>query len=116
MPSRTSLEGLNPSLRPYARWLVSAAPYAGARSVRVTSVLRSRAEQAALYSNYLAGRSSFPAAPPGSSKHEYGLAFDMVTEPFSALDTLGAWWRQLGGEWSPTDRIHFAAAGPLPRP
>jgi len=115
VPSRTSLSGLNPSLLPYAEWLVSAAPYAGARSVRITSVLRSRAEQQQLYSNWLAGRSSFPAAPPGRSKHEYGLAWDMVTEPFSVLDTLGAWWREIGGEWSPSDRIHFAAAGPLPR-
>jgi len=105
----TTLKGLQPWLRPYAEWLVSAAPYAGAKSVRVTSVRRSRAQQQQLYNNYLAGRSSFPAAPPGRSKHEYGLAFDMVTEPFSALDTLGAWWQQLGGEWSPTDRIHFAA-------
>lgn len=115
MPSRTSLDGLHPSLRPSARWLVSVAPYAGARSVRITSVLRSRAEQQQLYSNWLAGRSSFPAAPPGRSKHEFGFAWDMVTEPFSALDTLGAWWREIGGEWSPTDRIHFAAAGTLPR-
>lgn len=115
MPTSTSLNGLHSSLRPYAQWLVSVAPYAGARSVRITSVTRSRAEQQQLYSNWLAGRSSFPAAPPGRSKHEYGLAWDMVTEPFSALDTLGAWWKEIGGEWSPTDRIHFAMAGTLPR-
>lgn len=115
MPTSTSLNGLNSSLRPFARWLVSVAPYAGARSVRITSVTRSRAEQQQLYSNWLSGRSSFPAAPPGRSKHEFGLAWDMVTEPFSALDTLGAWWKEIGGEWSPTDRIHFAAPGTLPR-
>jgi hypothetical protein len=109
MLSGTSLSGLQPWLRPYAEWLVSAAPYAGATSVRITSVRRSRAQQQQLYNNYLAGRSRFPAAPPGRSKHEYGLAFDMVTEPYSALATLGAWWRSLGGEWSPTDEIHFAA-------
>lgn len=109
-----SLSGLEPWLRPYAEWLVSAAPYAGARTVRVTSVRRSKAQQQQLYRNYLAGRSSFPAAPPGRSKHEFGLAWDMVTEPFSALDTLGAWWRQAGGEWSNTDPIHFAAKGNLP--
>jgi LAS superfamily LD-carboxypeptidase LdcB len=96
-------------MQPYAEWLVSAAPSAGARTVRITSVRRSKAQQQQLYRNWLAGRSRFPAAPPGSSKHEYGLAFDMVTEPFSVLTTLGDWWRQLGGEWSPTDPIHFAA-------
>jgi LAS superfamily LD-carboxypeptidase LdcB len=105
----TSLSALQPFLRPYAEWLLSAAPYAGANSVRVTSVVRSRAQQQQLYKNYLAGRSRFPAAPPGRSKHEFGLAFDMVTEPFSALHTLGAWWQSLGGEWSPTDPIHFAS-------
>jgi len=109
MISGTSLKGLQPFLRPYAEWLLSAAPYAGANTVRLTSVRRSRAQQEQLYKNWLAGRSRFPAAPPGSSKHEYGLAFDMVTEPFSALTTLGAWWKQLGGEWSATDPIHFAA-------
>lgn len=108
-PPRTSLSLLQPFLQPYASWLISAAPYAGAKSVRVTSVWRSRAEQQQLYNNYLAGRSSFPAAPPGSSKHELGLAWDMVTEPFSALNTLGAWWTSIGGEWSKTDPIHFAA-------
>lgn len=77
--------------------------------MRVTSVRRSKAQQAQLYQNFLAGRSSFPAAPPGKSKHEFGLAFDMVTEPSSALVTLGSWWKQLGGEWSDTDPIHFAA-------
>lgn len=110
-----SLKGLHASLLPYAEWLVSVAPYAGARTVRVTSVRRSRAQQEQLYKNWLAGRSSFPAAPPGRSKHEFGFAFDMVTDPFSALHTLGGWWKQQGGEWSPTDPIHFAAPGALPR-
>lgn len=105
----TSLSALQPFLRPYAEWLVSAAPYAGATSVRITSVRRSKAQQQQLYNNWLAGRSRFPAAPPGRSKHELGLAFDMVTEPFSVLTTLGDWWRSVGGEWSPTDPIHFAS-------
>jgi hypothetical protein len=42
--------------------------------------------------------------------HEYGLAWDMVTEPYSALDILGDWWKQLGGTWSPKDRIHFGVS------
>lgn len=109
----TSLKALQPFLQPYAEWLLSAAPYAGARTVRITSVRRSRAQQQQLWENWQAGRSEFPAAPPGRSKHEYGLAFDMVTEPRSALRTLGGWWRQVGGEWSPTDEIHFAAPGPI---
>src|SRR5687767_1007411 len=105
----TSLEALQPWLRPYARWLLSLAPYAGARTVRITSVKRSRAQQRSLYNRFLAGQSSYPVAPPGSSKHEFGLAWDMVTEPYSALSTLGRWWKQAGGTWSKTDAIHFEA-------
>lgn len=107
--NQTSFSGLQPFLRPWAAWLLSVAPLAGARSVHVTSVKRSRAQQAALYKSYLAGRSQFPAAPPGRSKHELGLAFDIVTVPFAALYTLGSWWRSLDGEWSSKDPIHFAA-------
>lgn len=102
-----SLHSLNRSIEPWARWLVSLAPYAGARSVRITSVRRTRAQQTRLWENYLAGRSLFPAAPPGASKHEYGLAWDMVTEPAEALAVLGSWWRSVGGTWSPRDPIHF---------
>jgi len=107
-----SLDGLEPWLRPYARYLVSLAGYAGARSVRITSVRRSRAAQAALYARYLQGRSRFPAAPPGRSLHEQGIAWDMVTEPYSALWTLGSWWQQMGGTWGGnSDPIHFDARG-----
>lgn len=105
--SYSSLKTLQPWLTPYAEWLVSLAPYAGARSVRVTSVTRSRAKQALLYRRFLAGQSRFPAAPPGRSQHEFGLAFDIVTDPFWALDILGHWWKQVGGTWHPSDRIHF---------
>ena len=102
-----SLSSLEPWLRPYAEWLVSLAPYAGARSVRITSAKRSRARQQQLYNRFKAGRAQFPAAPPGRSLHEYGLAWDMVTEPYSALATLGAWWNQVGGQWNVSDEIHF---------
>lgn len=106
--SSTTLRSLQSWLRPYAAWLLSLAPYAGARTVRVTSVKRSRALQRSLYASYRAGRSSYPAAPPGTSQHEYGLAWDMVTEPYSALYTLGAWWTQAGGQWGgEKDPIHF---------
>lgn len=104
-----SLSRLQPWLQPYAEWLVSVAPYAGVRSVRITSVMRSRAQQRALYLRYLRGESRFPAAPPGRSMHEYGYAWDMVTDPFSALPILGGWWKQLGGIWHPSDVIHFEA-------
>lgn len=101
------LRQLQPWLVPYASWLVGAAAHAGARSVRITSVRRSAAEQRRLYERWLQGKSQFPAAPPGQSKHQYGLAWDMITDPPSALHTLGAWWRSVGGRWSESDPIHF---------
>lgn len=106
LATATSLASLQSWLRPYAEWLVLAGRSAGWK-IRVTSVKRSRAQQAWLYKSYLDGRSKYPALPPGQSKHEYGLAWDMVTEPYSALYTLGAWWKAVGGSWSNTDEIHF---------
>jgi len=111
-----SLSSLQPWLRPYAELLVSAAPYAGARSVRITSVVRSRGRQRELYNRFLAGRAQFPAAPPGRSLHEYAVAWDMVTEPFSALTILGGWWNQLGGRWHSSDKIHFSIPAKIPWP
>lgn len=105
-----SLGTLEPWLEPWARWLVSLAPYAGATSARVTSARRSRASQRELYENYLRGKSAFPAAPPGRSLHEFGRAWDMVTAPYSALWQLGSWWREVGGTWGgDRDPIHFEA-------
>lgn len=106
----TSLKSLQPALQPYAYWLVSVAPYAGARSLRITSVKRSKAQQQELYEAWLRRDPSqpYPAAPPGRSLHEYGLAWDMVTEPYSALSTLGGWWKAVGGSWSASDPIHFS--------
>ncbi len=73
---------------------------------RVTSVFRSRTTQTRLYRNFLAGRSRWPAAPPGHSKHERGLAFDMLADNLPAL---GALWERWGGRWGGRfhDEIHF---------
>jgi len=111
-----SLSSLQPWLRPYAAWLVSVAPSAGATRVRITSVTRSRGRQRQLYKRFLAGQAQFPAAPPGRSLHEYGLAWDMVTEPYSALTTLGDWWQQVGGRWNASDVIHFSVPISIPWP
>ena len=45
-------------------------------TARITSGVRSRAEQAQLYADYKAGRGGL-AAPPGTSKHEIGAALDI---------------------------------------
>src|SRR6267142_4279854 len=47
--------------------------------VIMTSGRRSTRLQASLYADWIAGRRKYPAAPPGRSLHERGLAFDIYT-------------------------------------
>jgi LAS superfamily LD-carboxypeptidase LdcB len=71
----------------------------------VTSVYRSFTEQLALYRNR--ARNPYPVAPPGSSKHNYGLAWDMVG-PRQQLENAGRVWQSWGGTWGgQADPIHF---------
>lgn len=102
----TNIAQLRPELQFGFKLLLKSAAAIGA-TVRVTSTVRSRAAQAALYANFLAGKSQYPALPPGQSMHEFGRAFDIVTTPYNALYTLGALWKQAGGGWDPSDPIHF---------
>jgi len=107
-----SLKLLIPELYPWASALVDAAAEAG-YNPRVTSTLRTRAEQTRLYRRFLAGQSPLPAAPPGSSAHEYGWAFDVVVEPYEGLADLGDYWESLGGVWGGrfNDPVHFEYPG-----
>lgn len=74
----------------------------------VTSTLRSLDSQRALYQNYLAGCSRFPAAPPGRSAHGRGLAFDLRMDP-PDYSGAGRVWESIGGTWGGrfNDPIHF---------
>lgn len=106
-----SLRQLHYALFPFAQQLF-AIGRANDPSLRVTSVRRSYQEQARLYATYLAGKSTLPAAPPGKSMHQFGLAFDMArpgVEPHndSLLVELGKIWNEAGGHWSPSDPVHF---------
>jgi len=105
----TAINSLSPRMQGAARFLLQVAPLLGATSVRVTSTKRSRAQQTALYKNYLAGKATFPVAPPGTSKHESGDALDIVVTPESAQTALGKWWQSVGGTWGGAykDPIHF---------
>lgn len=103
-----SLKALRSPLREAAPFLLQyATSVLGASSARVTSTRRSHSQQKALYAAFLAGKAQYPVAPPGSSKHELGLAVDIVTQPMSVLPHLGAWWNSIGGTWRPSDPIHF---------
>lgn len=77
--------GVNPAL---LRALENASAELG-QTIPINSGLRTREEQAQLYANYLAGKSKFPAAPPGSSVHEHGGAVDIPLEMANKLDSMG---------------------------
>ncbi len=104
-----SLRSLDSRLYPLAAWFVRVIQQAGVR-VTVTSTRRSLDEQRRLYANYLAGRSKYPAAPPGKSTHGLGLAFDLHLEP-PVYAQAGALWERLGLTWGGrfNDPIHFDA-------
>lgn len=106
----TSLDDLVPEIRDAAKELVRQCGVARLLP-RVTSVLRSTAEQGRLYKRYLANQAGYPVAPPGLSAHEYGLAFDMVVSPLEALSDVGDVWNSWGGEWFPSDAVHFQYPG-----
>jgi len=79
---------------------------------RLTSGRRTSGQQLKLWKNYLRGTSAFPALPPGLSPHEYGIAFDLVTSPYEALEDVGYTWEEWGGEWGGAeDPIHFQIPG-----
>lgn len=107
-----SLRTLHPQLQPWAEWIYSIGKYYDSRLV-VTSVRRSRSEQAKLYQRYLSGKSLIPAAPPGGSLHEYGLSFDMARLGIDPLgDPLLLWlgdiWERVGGRYGGSrDPVHF---------
>lgn len=104
--SSRSVWSLNREVRPYFKWLMDVARALNLNP-RITSARRSTADQARLYSIYRAGKSRFPAARPGRSLHEHGLALDLVSKD---NELLARYWKHyVNGAWSPTDSVHFSA-------
>jgi hypothetical protein len=105
-----NLDDLAAELAPAARELVAAAGAAGLLP-QVTSTVRSRAEQTRLFRRSQQGLQRYPVAPPGSSAHEYGWAFDLVVSPFDAIYDVAATWIEWGGAWNRGDAVHFELPG-----
>lgn len=112
-----SLAGLRPEFREAVDYLLRVAQYNGLR-VQITSTLRTRAQQTTLYERYLrcrgiGGRGAcLPAAPPGTSDHELGLAIDLVVDGDyrgARQRALGEFWETMGGRWAgEVDPVHFS--------
>lgn len=108
----TRFRDLEPWLQPYADYLLKVAEYYDLQPA-VTSVYRSPQRQAVLYERWKRGLSDLPAAPPGRSKHERRLAFDLVVRRGGYRSAnqaaLGQLWRAMGGRWMESDPVHFEA-------
>ncbi len=121
------LNTLQPWLRPYADYLFKTGRWynqvydwgRGGGPLVVTSARRTPQEQYLLYQKWRRGESQIPAAPPGKSMHERGLAFDIARlgiDPFTdpLLNFMGEIWREMGGiylgQWGGGgDPVHFEA-------
>lgn len=99
-------DGLDPNLKVWGQYLFRVAEYNNLHP-RLTSGYRSLEKQAQLYERYLRGEHRYPVAPPGRSDHNYGRAFDLVSDN---NDALGRLWESWGGLWGGRfrDPIHFA--------
>ena len=105
-----STSGLQPHVKRGLRVLLDALRGLG-YSATYTSGYRSTSKQAQLYAAWRAGKSPFPAAPPGTSEHNYGLAVDVVTDAPDAIKRLAA--DVAGLVWfGPTDAVHFGSYTP----
>lgn len=105
-----STAGLDPYVANASRLLVGTLRGLG-YSATLTSGYRSPDKQAKLFSQYLAGRTKYPVAPPGTSTHEFGYGIDVASnapDPVLrfAADVAGLVW------FGPGDRVHFDPFGP----
>jgi len=98
---------MDPRAQPLADWFINFLRANGV-TVTVTSTRRGVDEQRKLYARYLAGLSKYPAAPPGHSQHDKGLAFDLHLSP-PVYRQAGEVWESLGFTWGGRfdDEIHF---------
>lgn len=80
-------------------------------AVELVSAYRSTRDQRRLYADWQAGRSDLPAAEPGTSFHEVGLAVDVAVSPDFALADFGEFAESRGFRWGGRfgDPVHIDA-------
>ena len=84
-----SLSGVSSDLAQALQMAATEYKQVTGKTVEVTSAVRDSAKQAELYQAYVSGKSRFPAAPPGTSKHERGLAVDISQAVADDMDRMG---------------------------
>ena len=85
------------------------------KPVVVTSAVRTPEEQQKLYNDYISGKSKYPAAAPGKSKHDRGMAVDVDSSIANQLDSMGLLAKNGLGRPVRGDPVHiepiYAATG-----
>jgi len=94
----SGFSGLEVWLQPFAEDLLYWANYYSL-GPRIISVYRSNRTQQRLYNDYISGRRSIPAAPPGRSLHNFRQAFDLAVDDPLDQQWLGEVWESWGGRW-----------------
>jgi len=83
------MDGVSPALAEALSAAASEYFQATGKKIQVTSGRRDSQKQAKLYQDYISGKSPYPAAKPGTSKHERGLAADINRADADAMDKMG---------------------------
>jgi len=102
-----SLAGVNEGLATALESAASEYMSITGKSVIVTSAVRSKEEQQRLHDDYKAGRSKFPAAPPGKSKHALGTAVDIDSSTANAMAQKGILAKYGLGQPVKDDPVHI---------
>jgi hypothetical protein len=102
-----SLSGVNEGLATALKAAASEYMSITGKTVPVTSAVRSTEEQQRLYDDYKAGRSKFPAAPPGKSKHAIGTAVDIDSSTANAMAQKGILAKYGLGQTVANDPVHI---------
>jgi hypothetical protein len=102
-----SLSGVNEGLASAIKAAAADFMAISGKPVQVTSAVRSQEEQQKLYDDYKAGKSKFPAAPPGRSKHALGTAVDIDSSTANAMAQKGLLGKYGLGQPVAGDPVHI---------
>lgn len=105
-----STSGLNPDFVSKLSKAATEYQLQTGKSVEIVSGLRTAEQQQKLYEDYVSGKSRFPAAPPGRSRHESGSAVDVPLATANALDRMGLLSKYGLSRPVPGDPIHIQGA------
>lgn len=115
--SGKSLSGVNEDLANSLKSAASEYMSITGKPVMVTSAVRSKEEQQRLYEDYVSGKSKYPAAPPGKSKHGQGTAVDIDSSTANEMAQKGILAKYGLGQTVARDPVHIekisAASGAI---